>query len=139
MEKQTYTTTLELDIDPKKLYPLLSTPAGMASWFCDEAEETSEGSFVMTWNNKPHRSRILSRKKNKSIKWAFLADENETQDKDAPFVEFLISKGNLEDLVYLKITDYAKNTDNEALASLWKELSKYLMQAIEEDQEIQDI
>jgi len=41
---------LTLNANTQTVYDLISTPAGMAQWFSDEAEATDDG-FVVTWRN----------------------------------------------------------------------------------------
>lgn len=139
MDKFTYTLDLEFRADLKEVYPLISTPDGLSRWFCDDASQPKKNTFDLVWNNKSHFAKIISRKKNQSIRLGFLPDEDEHVNGELPYVDFSLSKSELDDgVVFLHIVDHSKNTDAEALSSLWSTLTLDLKDIIEEESSLME-
>lgn len=102
----------------KIIWPLLSTPEGLAKWVADTVKKDNNV-FTFTWGdvskNHDMRSALLLEKKDYEY-IRFRWDRDEAEDT---YLELRIEKGEITDDYVLIITDFAFDGDTDALEDIW--------------------
>lgn len=114
MEKEKYSLEFLLTTSTKVLFNCLSTPSGLAEWFCDDVNVKND-IYHFEWDGSVEEAKCLSKKTNDSIKYQWLDDE----DTDYYF-EFAIKVDALTREVALIITDFAEEDELEESKMLWE-------------------
>ena len=70
---------LEIEINASKnlLYPYISTPSGLESWFADKVFVDEDNIFNMIWDDENHYAIKVGEQMNKSVKFEFLNEHKE--------------------------------------------------------------
>ncbi len=103
---------------PNIIWPLLSTPEGLAKWIADEVEHEGEW-LKFTWgevwrNHEIRRAKVLEEQRFKHIRYAWENDE----DPDS-FWDLQMEKSDITGDYILIITDHAWMEDVEDLKDIW--------------------
>jgi len=96
------------------LFKYLSTPSGLAEWFCNNVNSRGEH-FTFIWDGSEEEAKLLSKKRDQFIKFKWLEDD----DKDYYF-EFRIEIDDITKDVSLMITDFADEDEVDESRRLWK-------------------
>jgi START-like superfamily domain len=116
MAKFKYSQEFPFKTSPKVLYSYISTAGGLQQWFAEKVTMDSSHLYHFYWDDEPHIAELTSARLNKSTKFDFTgADEGN-------FLEFKLITSEIDNSVYLKITDCSDNEDSNELESLWKGL-----------------
>lgn len=116
MDKVKYVGEFEFNASKKMLYPYLNSASGLAQWFADDVNITSDKTFVFLWDGQENKAKIATSRLNEQVKFKFISD-----DEDPNYVEFLLDKNELTGSVYLQVTDYS-DMDAEEAEDLWTSL-----------------
>ena len=116
MEKHIkYELEYTLNTTVKVLYSRLATASGLSEWFADDVKIHDDNIFTFFWEGSEQKAKLLERKKNESVKFKWLEDE----DNDN-FFEFRLSQEELTGDLALIITDYADDEEEkEDNIELW--------------------
>jgi uncharacterized protein YndB with AHSA1/START domain len=119
MNKFKFNTEFELRASPKVLFTYLSTASGLQQWFCEKAINIDSHTIDMVWDGEHHLAKIVSLRLNKSVKFDFVKEGEESKDHN--YLELKLETSDLTQSTYLKITDYSENDDVNELQELWEE------------------
>lgn len=100
------------------IWPLISTPAGLAKWLADEV--TAEGdTLTFVWGELWSRHEV--RKAVVLSKTDFLSIRLRWEDEVNPdaYLELKIEKSDITDDFILVITDFAPVDDTDTLEDIW--------------------
>jgi uncharacterized protein YndB with AHSA1/START domain len=128
MSKFKFTRDYELKASPKFLYPYISTANGLAQWFAEKVSQDADNHYNFIWDRKEHPARMAMHKQNKYTKFEFLPENGQRDDPN--FIEFSIDTNELTQSVFLKISDYSEETNEEDLEELWDGLVSNLREIL---------
>lgn len=111
--KEKYTLEYFMRSSPHVLYNYISAPSALAEWFADNVVN-KEGIFTFTWDGSDEVAKLLSKKKEESIRFQWENDE----DSDC-YWELAIKIDSLTKDVALMITDYAESDELDEAKLLW--------------------
>jgi len=126
MAKTKYQLEYVINTAPKLLYSRLSTPSGLSEWFADNVHIKGD-SLIFIWDTIEQEAKILSKKVNEFIRFKWQDDEEED---DEVYFEFLIAKEELTGDVALIITDFCDEGSLEESTELWDNQISILKRAI---------
>ncbi len=89
---------------PKLLYTYLSTPSGLAEWFCDNVNSRSD-KFVFIWDGAEEVAYLIKKIQDRLVRFRW-----EEKDEDT-FWEMRIEIDELTKDLSLIITDFAEDED----------------------------
>ncbi|GHA58011.1 START-like domain-containing protein [Pontibacter akesuensis] len=118
-----------INASAKLLYPYLSTPGGLAQWFCDEATVNSEKQYKFVWDGQTHFAELTSHRINRSVRFLFLSEKRE-HVPDASYIDFSIEASELTQEQFLKVVDYSDEDDEEEMEELWDNLMQNLREIV---------
>lgn len=118
-----------INASAKLLYPYLSTPSGLAQWFCDDVTIDEDKIYNFIWDGRSHYAEMTSHRTNKSVRYLFL-DENKGHIPDGAYVDFSIESSELTQEQFLKVVDYSDEEDVEELEELWDNLFQNLKEIV---------
>ena len=101
--KEKYTREYYMRSSPHVLYNYISAPSALAEWFAENVVN-KEGIFTFTWEGADEVAKLLSKKKEESIRFQWEDDE----DSDC-YWEMAIKIDSLTKDVALMVTDYAES------------------------------
>ncbi|GAB3813601.1 START-like domain-containing protein [Pontibacter rugosus] len=127
--KTKFVREYSINASAKLLYPYLSTPSGLAEWFCDEATVNSEKQYKFVWDGKDHYAELTSQRVNRSARFLFLNEKREHMP-DAPYIDFTIEASELTQEQFLKVVDYSDEEDEEEMEELWDNLMQNLRELV---------
>ncbi len=128
MAKHKFTTEFEINASKKMLYPYLASASSLSQWFADDVNINEDKVFNFIWDGQDHRARMTTHKVNSFVKYELL--ENGHVDNDPNYYEFKLEMNELTQSVFLKITDYSENDDEEELEDLWSNLVVVLREIV---------
>jgi len=129
MDKKRVSIERELKSKSAKIiWPLLSTPEGLAKWMADDVT-TKNGVMTFTWGNtwshhEVRTAKVVSRKDYDFIRYRWLDG-----DFADCYWELKIEKSDITDDHILIITDFAHADDVELIEDLWDANLETLHQA----------
>ncbi len=104
MEK--YTIEYSFNSSPKVLFNRLSTASGLSEWFADDVRLRGK-IFTFVWDGTEQEAELLLRKDQKSVRFHWLDEEEET------YFEFKMNIDELTGDVALIITDFAEEGEEQ--------------------------
>lgn len=122
MPKYKFHKEYELNINPKTLFELISTPIGLDQWFAGTEYDKENQKWIFTWDNEKHPARVAYHKIGKAVRFEFEDPASESKPKDPAYIEFVISQSALTKSVFLSVTDYSEMDNEEDLTELWDDL-----------------
>lgn len=116
MEKLIFSKEYNLNkISVNLLWPYISTPTGLATWFADDV--TIDGKNIsFFWAKEEHKAEITCIRQGSHIRFHWLDDCNPKS-----YFELKILFNELVSDVVLVVTDYAEQEDIEDCEKLWDE------------------
>jgi uncharacterized protein YndB with AHSA1/START domain len=114
--KVKYELEIPVKASPSMLYNFLSTPSGLADWFCDDVNSRSE-IFTFIWGDSEESAKLLSKKKDQFVKFRWMDDEDAGEKY---YFEFKLVVDEITNDVSLMITDYAEEDELEESKALWE-------------------
>lgn len=118
MSKNKFTTELEINASKKMLYPYLNTASGLAQWLAEDVNINEDKVYNFIWEGEDHKAKMVAHRTNSFVKFEFLDEE----DDDPPYFELRLEMNELTGSVFIRVTDYTDNDDNEELEDLWYSL-----------------
>jgi uncharacterized protein YndB with AHSA1/START domain len=118
-----------INASARLLYPYLSTPSGLAQWFCDDVSINEDKVFNFYWDGRNHFAEMTSHRTNRSVRFLFL-NEDRSHAPDPSYIDFSIESSELTQEQYLKVTDYSEEDDEEELSELWEHLLQKLREIV---------
>ncbi len=118
-----YTVEIEVKSSPNILYTYLSTPSGLAEWFCDDVNVHS-GNYIFEWEGAGQEAELVRSINNKLVRFRWL---------DGPEEEYFEMDIQVDDLtrdVALVITDFCDAGDEASSSQLWESQVQQLKMAI---------
>lgn len=114
---------IEVKSSPNILYTYLSSPSGLAEWFCDDVDVHS-GNYIFKWDGSEQEAQVVKTINNKLVRfhWA-----------DSPEDEYFEMEVRVDDLtsdVALVITDFCDAGDERSSEQLWESQVQQLKMAI---------
>lgn len=120
MSKFKFNTEFEIKASRKMLFPYLNTASGLAQWFAEDVNVNEDKVYNFIWDGEDHKARMVAHRSNSYVKFEFLPSNYEEDDK--AFFEFKLDQNELTQSVFLRITDYSENDDEEELEDMWGNL-----------------
>lgn len=112
----------EVHTTVKVLYPRLATPSGLSDWFADNVD-LNDDVYTFFWEGSEQSAKLLSKKRDKSIRFRWMEDEEAGEDV---YFEFRIRVDELTNEVALIITDFADDDDLDGAKELWdKQIERF--------------
>lgn len=118
-----------INASARLLYPYLSTPSGLAQWFCDDVMVNEDKVFNFFWDGHNHFAELASHRTNRSVRFLFL-DKDKGHAADPAYIDFSIETSELTQEQYLKVVDYSEEEDVEELGELWEHLMQKLREIV---------
>ncbi len=112
-KKKKYVVEFGFKSSPSILYNYLSTPSGLAEWFCDDVDIHDKKEYVFRWGGSEQKAEMLKNSPNKYIRFRW---EDSHEDE---FFEFEIIQDEITGDVGLVITDFAIESEIEESKQLW--------------------
>lgn len=113
-EKVKYELEFVIKSSASLLYKYIATPSGLSEWFADNVNSRGE-IFTFIWDDSEEKAKLVTKKRDKSIKFKWLEDE----DAETYF-EFRIEIDAITKDVALIITDFAYEDEVEESQLLWE-------------------
>lgn len=109
--------TIEFPINSSKgvLYNCMSTPSGLAEWFCDDVNIKKEV-HTFIWDGAEEVARLVTKKKDEYVKFKWLEAEEEGENT---FFELRIKVDDMTGDRAIIITDFAEEDEVEDSRELW--------------------
>lgn len=101
-----------IQASPQLLYQYLATPSGLSEWFADNVNSRGE-LFSFIWDGSEEDAKLLKRKSDEFVKFAWEASEDDT------YFEMKIIVDEITKDVSLFITDFAEEDEMEEAKMLW--------------------
>lgn len=119
----------EFRASAKLLFQYISTPSGLADWFCDDVQfDNLSHKFNFIWDDSDHWAKLSVQKPNKHTKFEF--EHNGAIGDEPAYLDFRLEANDMTQSVFLKVTDYSANTDHEELEELWDGLVHSLREVV---------
>ena len=118
MPKVKYELEFIINTSPKILYNFLITPSGLSEWFSDDVT-IRNNVYTFFWDGEQTRAKLLSSKKDESVKFQWIDEEDEEEFKGTYF-EFKIEVDSMTRETALLITDFSDEDDLESAQQLWE-------------------
>lgn len=98
----------------KILYNHISSPAGLAEWFCDDVN-IKKDIYHFEWDGAVEEAKLLNKKQGEYLRFQWLEDDGEDY-----YFEMRIKIDALTKEVALIITDYAEPDEVDETKLLWE-------------------
>jgi uncharacterized protein YndB with AHSA1/START domain len=98
---------------PSVLYTFISTPSGLAEWFCHDVNIKKEV-YTFMWDGSEEQANLIGKKAGLYIKFHWVDHED-----DDTFFELRIRIDSLTKEVALIVTDFADEDELEETQMLW--------------------
>jgi len=112
--KEKFELEIPIHASPNMLFQYLSTPSGLAEWYADNVNSRGE-LFTFIWDGSEEQAKLLNKKKDASVRYQWLEDEDEDY-----YFEVRIQVDAITKDVSLMITDFADEDDLEENKMLWE-------------------
>ncbi|MGK0639902.1 START-like domain-containing protein [Schleiferia thermophila] len=97
------------------LFQFLSTPNGLAEWFCDDVNNKGD-IYTFFWGETEQKARMIGKKADQYVKFRWLEDEEAGLKT---FFEFRLVEDEITNDLSLWVTDYAYEDEVEGSKKLW--------------------
>jgi uncharacterized protein YndB with AHSA1/START domain len=124
MSKFKFTQEFPFKTSPKVLYNYISTAGGLQQWFADKVTMDSNHLFHFTWDTEVHVAELTSTRLNKSTRFDFVGPD------EGNFLEFKLVTSEIDNSIFLKVTDCSDNDDQSDLETVWKGLIAELKEIV---------
>ena len=129
MGKHKFVTEFEINASRKMLYPYIYSPGGLSQWFAEDVNVNEDNIYNIIWDGEDHFARIAAHRTNSFVKFEFLpSGEEETSERS--YLEFKLERNELTQTVFLRITDFSENEDDEETQELWESMVNVLKETV---------
>ena len=115
MEKELFQIEFPINSSKGVLYNLMSTPSGLAEWFCDDVN-IKKDVHTFLWDGSEEVARLVSKKKDEFIKFKWLEAE---EDGENTFFELRIRVDDMTGERAIIVTDFADEDEVDDAKELW--------------------
>ncbi len=112
--KEKFELEIPIQASSSMLYQYLTTPSGLAEWYADNVNSRGE-LFTFIWDGSEEEAKMLSKKKDLSVRYQWLEDEGEDY-----YFEVRIQVDAITKDVSLMITDFSDEDDLDENKMLWE-------------------
>lgn len=130
MSKYKFITEFEINASKKMLYNYLNSASGLSQWFADDVNINEDKVYNFIWDGEDHKAKVAAQRTNYLVKFEFLPENGADEEEDPSYVEFKLDMNELTQSVFLSITDYSENDDEEELQDLWSSLVHNLKEIV---------
>jgi hypothetical protein len=116
MEKIKFVCEYPMNSSKGVLYNTVSTPSGLAEWFCDDVN-IKKDLHTFLWEGSEESARMISKKRDEFVKFKWLEDEDDGLNT---YFEFRIKIDSLTGDTALVITDFADEDEVDDAKELWE-------------------
>ncbi|MCC9135261.1 START-like domain-containing protein [Pontibacter silvestris] len=118
-----------INASAKLVYPYLSSPSGLAQWFCDDVAVNEDKLYNFVWDGRSHYAEITGLRTNRSVRFIFREDDK-SHSEDPSYIDFTIESSELTQEQFVKVVDYSDEEDHEELDELWEHLMQKLRETV---------
>ena len=115
MEKEKFQIEFPINSSKGVLYNCMSTPSGLAEWFCDDVN-IKKDVHTFLWDGSEEVARLVSKKKDEFVKFKWIEDE---ENGDSNYFELRIKVDEMTGERAVIITDFAEEDEIEDAKELW--------------------
>ena len=115
MEKEKFQIEFPINSSKGVLYNCMSTPSGLAEWFCDDVN-IKKDVHTFIWDGSEEVARLVSKKKDEFVKFKWIEDE---ENADSNFFELRKHVDEMTGERAVIITDWAEEEDVEDARGVW--------------------
>ena len=115
-EKAKFQIEIPLNSSKGVLYNCISTPSGLAEWFCDDVN-IKKDVHIFFWDGSEESARMISKKKDEFVKFRWLEAEEDGEDT---YFELRIRVDDLTGENAMVITDFAEDDEVDDAKDLWE-------------------
>jgi len=112
--KEKFELEIPIHASPNMLFQYLTTPSGLAEWYADNVNSRGE-LFTFIWDGSEEQAKLLNKKKDESVRYQWLEDEDEDY-----YFEVRIQVDDITKDVSLMITDFSDEEDLDESKMLWE-------------------
>ena len=107
---------------PGILFSRLSTASGLSEWFADDVN-IKENIYTFMWDKTEQTAELLQKKENKTIRFRWLDEEDDTptDNEESDYFEFKITVLELTGETALIVTDSVLPEEREDTIEPWNE------------------
>lgn len=116
MEKEKFQVEYPINSSKGVLYNCMSTPSGLAEWFCDDVN-IKKDVHTFIWDGSEEVARLMTKKKDEYVKFKWI--ESEEDDNDGTYFELRIRVDEMTGERAIIVTDFAEEDDIEDARELW--------------------
>ena len=129
MGKHKFVTEFEINASIKMLFPYIYSPGGLSQWFAEDVTVNEDNIYNIIWDGEDHLARIAAHRTNSFVKFEFLpSGEEDTAERS--YLEFKLEHNELTQTVFLKITDFSENEDDDESQEIWESLVNVLKETV---------
>jgi uncharacterized protein YndB with AHSA1/START domain len=115
MEKEIFTIEFPINSSKGVLYNCMSTPSGLAEWFCDDVN-IKKDVHTFIWDGSEEVARMITKKKDEFVKFKWMEAE---EDGENTYFELRIKVDDMTGDRAIIITDFADADEVEGAIELW--------------------
>ena len=119
--KRRFEREYAINASPKILFPYLASASGLAQWFCDDVRLDPDHRLNMVWDKQSHFAEVAAQRPGRSIRYVFLDAQKQPLD-DANYLDFSLEASRITNEVFLCVTDYSVQADEQEQLELWEGL-----------------
>ncbi len=122
IQKEKITLEYIFKTSPGILFSRLSTASGLSEWFADDVN-IKENIYTFMWDKTEQTAELLQKKENKTIRFRWLNEEDDTptDNEESDYFEFKITVLELTGETALIVTDTVLPEEKEDTIELWNE------------------
>jgi uncharacterized protein YndB with AHSA1/START domain len=129
MVKNKFVSDYQINASKKIVFHYLSTASGLEEWFADEVRIDEDKNYIFHFDGEDHFARLATMRLNSHVKFEFFDPKNvETQDHS--YIEFKLDENELTQSLFLKVTDYSSDYQEEELSAIWDSMIAKLKEII---------
>lgn len=123
MAREKYVCEFMVRSSPAILYNFLTTPSGLAQWFCDTCDVNGD-IYTFGWDGNFENATMEDYEEDEYVRYSWV------EGGDGEYFEFAITKSEISNDTVLTITDFADTDDIEDQINLWESQIESLSQRI---------
>ncbi len=123
-KKEKFELEFLINSTPSVLFEFMSTPSGLAKWFCDDVN-VKEGIYHFEWEEEIEEAKLLGKKNGEYVRFHWVDDED-----DSAFFEWRIEIDPMTQELALMVVDFAFPDEKDAAIGLWESQIDHLMRMV---------
>lgn len=129
MVKNKFVSDYQINASKKILFYYLSTASGLEEWFADEVKIDEDKNYIFHFDNEDHFAKLATIRLNSHVKFEFF-DPGDVDSTDHSYIEFKLEENELTQSLFLKVTDYSNEYEEEELSAIWDSLIAKLKEIV---------